>query len=81
LDPSNRKLPAIAQQAGLSPDEIIRKSVEAAYGKLRSPVTKPGRIAVAARNHHKPEAIIPLTKQNLPPAGPGANGQQKQRER
>jgi hypothetical protein len=30
LDPSNRKLLAAAQQAGLSPEEIIRKSVEAA---------------------------------------------------
>ncbi|HXA44140.1 MAG TPA: hypothetical protein VNZ25_01435 [Candidatus Angelobacter sp.] len=62
LDPSNRKLLAAAQQAGLNPDEIIRKSVEAAYGKLRRPVTKPGGIAVTARNHRKPAAVNPLAK-------------------
>jgi len=34
LDESNRKLLATARQAGLCPDEIIRKSLEAAYSKL-----------------------------------------------
>ena len=43
LDPSNRRLLATAKQAGLSSDEIIRKSLEAAYGRLQRAGVKPGR--------------------------------------
>jgi hypothetical protein len=81
LNASNRRLLYAAQQAGLSSDEIIRKSVEAAYGRLRRPVKKPGRTPAAARNNHKPATNKSSAKPSALAVLPGANGKQSQARR
>jgi len=55
LNASNRKLLATAQLAGLSKDEIIRKSLKAAYGKLlrSGDGRKISRATAITRKDHK----------------------------
>lgn len=76
LNASNRLLLYAAQQAGLSPDEIIKRSLEAAYGRLRRPAKKPGRTAAVARSNHKLAMDKPSMKSNVLAVRPRANGEQ-----
>jgi hypothetical protein len=76
LTASNRRLLYVAQQAGLSPDEIIRKSMEAAYGRLRRPAKKTGRTPAVTRNNHKPATDKSRTKPHALRVRPGVNGKQ-----
>ena len=52
LDSSNRKLLTAARKVGLSSDEIIRKSLQAAYGKLLKRAAGLGKPAAAGKNHN-----------------------------
>ena len=52
LDSSNRKLLAAAREVGLSSDEIIRKSLQAAYGKLLKPGAGSAKPAASGKNHN-----------------------------
>lgn len=70
LELSNRKLLALAQQVGLSSDEIIRKSLQAAYGKLLRNGGAQARSAASGKNHnhnHNPGVSKPARKQPAPP--------------
>ncbi len=77
LESSNRKLLALAQQAGLSSDEIIRKSLQAAYGKLLRRGGGQARSAASGKNHnhnHNPGISKPAGKQPAPPAQARVDG-------
>jgi len=52
LDLSNRKLLAAAQQAGLPTDEIIRKSLHAAYGRFLKRGGGQVKPAASAKKHN-----------------------------
>ncbi len=70
LESSNRKLLAVAQQAGLSSEEIIRKSLQAAYGKLLRRGGGQARSAACGQNHnhdHNPGGSKTASKQPAPP--------------
>jgi hypothetical protein len=78
LNASNRRLLHAAQQAGLSSDEIIKKSVEAAYGRLRCPAKTPGQTPAVSPNNHKPVKDKLSEKTNALAVRPGAKGKQSQ---
>jgi hypothetical protein len=70
LNSSNRKLLTVAQQVGLSSDEIIRKSLQAAYGGLLKPGRARGPSVAPSKNHnHAPvsSGLKPPGKQPAPP--------------
>ncbi len=75
LDSSNRKLLAAAQQAGLSSDEIIQKSLLAAHGKLLKPGGGQASSWSSGKNHnHKQDVAKPGRKQFVTPTRAMVNG-------
>jgi len=77
LNSSNRKLLAAAGQVGLSSDEIIRKSLQAAYGQLLKRRGGKAKSAASGKNHnHNDNHGLgkPATQQSVPPPQPGVKG-------
>ena len=84
LDASNRKLLAAARQVGLNADEIIRKSLEAAYGNLLRDAggRRQGRAtAVAQKSHiHNSASMIKAASKSAPKnLSPGIYGEQRRK--
>jgi hypothetical protein len=79
LDLSNRKLLAAAQKVGLSTDEIIRKSLQAAHGKMLKRGGGRPKSAASGKNHdHNPNlgVVKRAGNQSAPPPQVRGDGNQ-----
>jgi hypothetical protein len=69
LDLANRKLLAAAQNAGLSPDEIICNSLKAAYRNLLRSRSGKSQAAACGENYKHDDGLDkPAKKQPAPPS-------------